>query len=302
MNLESGVILKGKDLFEVDCPIYVNFFQERKNIQKHSHDFYEITYVAEGEGVHYISGETIPTMKGDLFLIPIGVSHKFHPKDDETPLKVINCVFDRQLINSLLEQPHFGLAEDYSQIMRYYQGLYTWQTYRERSGEFYNIFFSMYFLYINRTPGYRYKLYLSLLGLLDSLYRASNHSSMSRQTAATSFEQFSSHPLFPALCYMNNHYMKHISINDICAVINMSPRHFQRCFKSLTGLSFSQMLQHIRLEQSCQLLLHSDMSVQSISSHVGIADLKHFYQLFNHKYGVTPACYRKLFRHAAPVL
>lgn len=284
--MEERIVLKGEQFFERDCPIYINYSRESFRQQKHAHDFFEIAYVSEGAGIHYIADAAVPTGKGDLFLIPIGVSHIFRPNDDVRPLKVINCVFPRELMQMPISPFYPGLSDDFERFMAFFRTLSTWRAFREKSTEFYKTFHTLYFTFASRLPGYRYKLYHQVLGLLENLYRAA-----SPQPA--SLDEFSGHPLFPALCRMSERYMEPLTVSELSAVVNMSPRHFQRCFKRLTGRSFSQMLQHIRLERSESLLIDTDMSVQAIARHVGIADLKHFYHLFHQKYGVTPAVFRK---------
>ena len=53
-----------------DIPIYVNRVPESFHLQEHTHDFVEISIVAEGDGEHYIDGTHFKVSKGDLFLHP----------------------------------------------------------------------------------------------------------------------------------------------------------------------------------------------------------------------------------------
>ncbi|PQP81645.1 hypothetical protein C0Q44_18260 [Paenibacillus sp. PCH8] len=65
------------------------------NLIMHHHDFVEIAYVYEGEGLHQIGDQCILVSKGDLFVIPPGVSHVFQPLNlkEQAPLYIMNCLY-----------------------------------------------------------------------------------------------------------------------------------------------------------------------------------------------------------------
>ncbi|RIX52448.1 AraC family transcriptional regulator [Paenibacillus nanensis] len=99
-------------------------------------------------------------------------------------------------------------------------------------------------------------------------------------------------PIRQALHFMGYRFMHPISIAEISKRVAMSTRHFQRTFKSITGKTYIQMLQEIRIRHSCGLLRFSRLSVQSIAEAVGIYDMNYFYRLFRSYCGMTPAAFR----------
>jgi AraC-like DNA-binding protein len=104
-------------------------------------------------------------------------------------------------------------------------------------------------------------------------------------------------PIRQALNVMGYRFMNRLTVAEISRVVAMSSRHFQRMFKALTGRSFVQMLQEIRIRHSCALLQFTNLSVQMVAETVGFSDMYHFYRLFRNRCGVTPAAFRLQYRY-----
>lgn len=100
-------------------------------------------------------------------------------------------------------------------------------------------------------------------------------------------------PIHQALYHMGHRFMNPISVGEISRLAAMSTRHFQRKFKSMTGRTFKQLLQEIRIRHSCGLLKFTRLSVQTVAEYVGIYDMYHFYQLFRDYCGMTPGVFRQ---------
>ena len=66
-----------------------------------------------------------------------------------------------------------------------------------------------------------------------------------------------------------------------------------RSIKSKTGLTYSAYVQQIRLERAEHMLTASDRSIEEISEMAGYHNKGYFYKIFQEKYGMTPAKYRK---------
>jgi len=60
------------------------------------------------------------------------------------------------------------------------------------------------------------------------------------------------------------------------------------------GMTFTELLQQMRLEISAQLLAEGKLSVSEIIHRVGYSNESHFRNIFRNKYGCTPLKYRKI--------
>ncbi|GAB4360043.1 MAG: helix-turn-helix domain-containing protein [Gammaproteobacteria bacterium] len=77
----------------------------------------------------------------------------------------------------------------------------------------------------------------------------------------------------------------------------VSDRTLLRRFRRATGYAPSQYLQAVRLERARELLESTNESLQRITDRVGYEDVSSFRRLFKESIGLSPAEYRKRFRH-----
>ena len=64
--------------------------------------------------------------------------------------------------------------------------------------------------------------------------------------------------------------------------------------KSHIGLTITQLLANVRLEQAETLLATTDLSVQAVAEAVGYTSVSHFNDLFHKSHDMTPGDYRLL--------
>jgi AraC family transcriptional regulator len=84
-----------------------------------------------------------------------------------------------------------------------------------------------------------------------------------------------------------------LSLKEIAAASYLSPFHFSRLFKKLTGASPHAYLATLRSRQAQLLLAETDLSITEISSRVGYATSSHFTKAFRQATGFTPRAFRK---------
>lgn len=65
-----------------------------------------------------------------------------------------------------------------------------------------------------------------------------------------------------------------------------------RRVRQVTGLSPSELLRRLRVEEAARLLLANSGSVADVAFSVGFRSVSHFFRCFNERYGVTPSEYR----------
>ncbi|GAK43466.1 ABC transporter substrate-binding protein [Paenibacillus urinalis] len=97
-----------------------------------------------------------------------------------------------------------------------------------------------------------------------------------------------------AIGYMDNHYMRPISVSSVADALDCSPRHLSRLFqKSGLGETPSDYLARLRLEKSGELLRDTSLTLQEIAVNVGYQDGYYFSRMFKKYTGVSPMEYRK---------
>jgi len=91
---------------------------------------------------------------------------------------------------------------------------------------------------------------------------------------------------------MHAHMDRELPLEEIAAAAYLSPFHFARLFKKLTGASPHAYLATLRVERAQALLAQTDLSVAEVSLRVGYASSSHFTKAFRQATGLTPSAFR----------
>lgn len=98
------------------------------------------------------------------------------------------------------------------------------------------------------------------------------------------------------LKYMSHNYRKQIRLSDLAGAEYLSENYLSSKIKELTGQSFKEYLNQIRVEESTKLLLDSDLFIGRIAEAVGFSHVRYYNQHFKRHYHMTPREYRKAYR------
>lgn len=96
------------------------------------------------------------------------------------------------------------------------------------------------------------------------------------------------HKLSQAIDYIQAYLEQDLSLNDLAALVQMSPHYFARLFKQSTGFAPHQYIIRCRVERAKQLLLQGELTIAQIAYAVGFAHQSHLNRHFKRWLGVTP--------------
>jgi AraC-like DNA-binding protein len=268
------------------------FHQIRENqrmaIRPHWQEIDEIIFCRRGKCTIQIGSTLYPADPGDLFFINRGQFHSGTTHD--MYVEFIAIVFNKSLIASKSPHPihmkHITpylsgesvfrnkisqLDKGYPEILDYLQRLF-------EEAE-------------NRYSGYELIViaYLQIIVTLMSrnglLIKNEQYGALLRERSLGNFAN-----LFE---YISRHISEKITIADAVQIVNMSPYHFCKTFKKLTGKTFIQFLNEFRIDEAEELLKSSNLAITSISEKVGFCNINYFDQIFKKYKGMTPSSYRK---------
>lgn len=126
-------------------------------------------------------------------------------------------------------------------------------------------------------------IYSLLIDLMN--YTTSNSLSMHQQYSK----------LKPVLDYMDIHYHKFISLEDLADTINITPQHLCLLFKSILKIRPFEYLNRLRINKSKELMFKTrGKKITEISKLVGFDSPSYFCLVFKKTEGITPEGFKKL--------
>jgi AraC-like DNA-binding protein len=85
-----------------------------------------------------------------------------------------------------------------------------------------------------------------------------------------------------------------LPLSELASSVGLSPFHFLRVFRSVTGTTPHQYLIGARIRLAVRMLLDTQRSVTDIAYDVGFEDLSNFVNTFRRVVGCSPGAYRRL--------
>ncbi|AEI43414.1 AraC family transcriptional regulator [Paenibacillus mucilaginosus] len=265
--------------FADGTPISFHPVQADRHFDVHTHPFHEIAYIAEGIGTLAAGRDAIPVAKGDLIFIPKDREHVFQPQKHST-LEVLNCLFKEEVLDPPQGLSGYLIFDDMAEITGMFRDCTDCIKVREQAGEFARLMYALKLELSWKQTGFRYKLYIYLMNMLTRIRQIAPLSAAPPRPAAD--------PVQFAVDYIHKAYRNPMPLEEFCRSLGISSRQFQRRFKAETGRTYTQMLQDVRVRVSCDLLLDTDWSIQTVAQEVGLQDMKHFYRLFRERCAMTP--------------
>ncbi len=93
--------------------------------------------------------------------------------------------------------------------------------------------------------------------------------------------------------FIDSHYHKDISLDDVSREVDISPYYFSKIFKEETGKNFVEYVTEIRMNRAKELLTGTDLSMKEICSEIGYADPNYFSRTFKKNTGLTPTEFKE---------
>ncbi|UQS82001.1 AraC family transcriptional regulator [Bombilactobacillus folatiphilus] len=96
-----------------------------------------------------------------------------------------------------------------------------------------------------------------------------------------------------ALAYLGQHFKEPININQLCQAIGFERVYLSKLFKTDTGLTPYNYLNHLRVEYAVDLLSMTKMSVEEIAHEIGFKNVDVFIRSFKKIFHITPKQFQK---------
>ena len=98
--------------------------------------------------------------------------------------------------------------------------------------------------------------------------------------------------ILDAVEMMENHVADPVTLNDLAAVAEVSPRQLNRLFRDKLGRSTMGYYRDLRLEKAQGLLRNAPLNLTEIAYATGFANSSHFSRVYSGRFGHPPSSYR----------
>ena len=92
--------------------------------------------------------------------------------------------------------------------------------------------------------------------------------------------------------YISRHFSEDISLAVIADELHVNTSYLSTLFRQVTGITFKEYLNRVRVEEAARLLSNTDYSVMEIAVACGYRDQSYFTKVFKKMTGLTPKQYR----------
>ena len=260
--------------------------------EKHAHHQFELYYLVSGDRNYFVKDRVYPLKAGDLLLIGSNVLHKTVDGSSTSHERILIEFDERCLLN-------FLKSEFKPQLLRLFQNDCL-HLHLDESNK--NNLESCFYKIINSTRFQKeseqvstdssqvlalWQIHFVELLLLINQYE-------------TSYPHWQFEHLTPQhqriheiASYINTHYKNPVHLENVAELFFLSPAHLSRSFRKVTGFTFTEYLNQVRIKEAKQLLANPSLSLTYIAHEVGYQSSTHFSRVFRSVCFLSPREFRK---------
>ena len=280
--------LQEQNFFQKDLDVEIYQHLRYLPAQTHSHSFFEIVYVLQGECINYANNHALAMEEGDICILAPETSHALSVFTD-------NCiVFNIEIRTSTFETAFWDTLSDNDILANFFaRTLYHSPSHPYlyfKTGTDYELqsYFGFVYDEYHDKRQFKKRMMNAIITAFFIVLLRNHGSDVILPNDGT--EVTDPNTLF-ILKYMQEHFTT-ITLKELSDFFSYSERQMQRIIKSSTGKSFSENIQQLKMKKAARLLENSDLSISKIAEELGYVDPGNFRNIFKKYYGMTLSEYR----------
>ena len=254
----SNVLREIPPITDKDCFYIVERHKSEFNYPIHSDEEFELNFVEHCRGVHRVVGESIEEVADyDLVLVTgDGLEHAWQQGNCTTPdvreitIQFSSTLLDERLlgrnqfasVRKMFERARLGVAFSMDAIMKVY-GLLDKLAQQQES----------------------FEQFLSMLRILNELSLDAGARTLASSSFAHKETGRESRRVAKVKEYISVHFAEELRLEDLAAMVGMTPSAFSRFFKQHTTRTLSDYIIDIRLGNAARMLVDTTRSINEIS-------------------------------------
>lgn len=275
---ESSIIPTERDVFIIRHPRYTRPFL-------HTHNYFEINFVASGSCTFFFEQEQRPLREGELCIIAPGSEHDLHIGDDST-------VFCIMLRKSTFNTTFFSMLSQKDLLSLFFRTILQGDSHPN-----YLLFFVKNTTWIktilHNAMGECYKddpySNISCISWINLLF-----SNLLRSYSQTlQFYNYQMGSDFSLVLQYIQHNYQTLTLSSLAAFFHYSEPHLCTLIKQNTGYNFTELIKQLRMSDAVSFLCNTNMKISEIAERIGYNSADHFSRVFRSVYQISPQEYRK---------
>ena len=250
-------------------------------IKLHWHPEIELLYGISGELAVTVSEEKCILKQGDILFINPEELHSYSPIT--RPVEYHAAVFEASLFQ--FRENHFFEQDFTSQIL---DASIKFPRMISSEHPKYDVIAPIVHRLFNEDIESKTMIFADLTMLFCTLLE---HSFLEKVLDETAYKK--SEDVKRCIQYMEDNYMRKITLAELAQLVHMTPNYFCNYFKKQTGLTPFTQLNNIRVRRASKMLRQTEKSVVDIAESCGFENVSFFIRKFKEIRGCTPSVYRK---------
>lgn len=250
----------------------------------HYHNSYEIYYLVEGEKYCFIKDKYYKLKKGCLVFINRYDLH-YMTATPHIGATRFHILFKKEFIKDLSDIFNINLLECFE------KDFHVLNLTDEQQMNVDAIFTAIYNEYRRKPDGYRIYIKASLLQLLMIFSRNTRGNQIFPES--TEYVDEAHKIVSKAMLYINNNFREDTSLKFLAEKFFISTSYFSKIFKEISGNTFTDYLNGIRVKEAQRLMYETNLSIAQIAKKTGFNSSTHFGRIFKKHIGISPLSYKK---------
>ena len=273
----------------------MDFFLQRSNpgciaTNDHIHEQLEFIYINEGEFKAFVNDGEYLLQKGDVLFVRSNAVHRVFALN----APALSYYVLKLKVSVIFELANERNAADYVLRLVLDRGgeRVCWKSEEADTAPIAEAFERLKQEYhsqsVCRDMSMKLWAYSAVLNTLKSLVKNDSSAGAENDANGNLTSQ-----IYKVIKHINRHYAEPIDAEDCARRANMSYSYFSRSFKRITGRSFKEYLNFVRVSHAEQLIYSGNKGITEIAMECGYNNVSYFISVYKRLKGQTPLKLRK---------
>ena len=255
----------------------------------HFHPECELVYVLEGNGKRIVGDSVEPFHAGDLVFLGPNIPHVWY--SDEAHQQPGGLVRSRAIViyfnNELFGKNFYSLHETQCLKQLFHKAERGMRINGHSNKSLYELVAEMpHRKNLDRITG--------MLQILHMLSITKEYDLLASIGYQHSYDAKDNHKMDEVFQYVSQHFSRHITLEEMAALCNLTPQSFCRFFKKRTQKTFVDFVNEFRISHARKLLSENDeLSISEVAYACGFNNISYFIKAFKAITGITPREHKK---------